>query len=114
MSRSPSLSMVVMKPRPPPAPPGGPMVRHHRRMQTAALAGLRVLDISTFLAAPQVSAMLGDFGADVIKLEPPGGEPLRRIGAQRNGASLSWAMASRNKRTITCDLGAEEGRDLLR
>jgi crotonobetainyl-CoA:carnitine CoA-transferase CaiB-like acyl-CoA transferase len=83
-------------------------------MQTAALAGLRVLDISTFLAAPQVSAMLGDFGADVIKLEPPGGEPLRRIGAQRNGASLSWAMASRNKRTITCDLGAEDGRDLLR
>lgn len=83
-------------------------------MQTGALAGLRVLDISTFLAAPQVSAMLGDFGADVIKLEPPGGEALRRIGAQRNGASLQWAMTGRNKRTITCDLERPEGRDLLR
>ena len=83
-------------------------------MPTDALAGLRVLDMSTFLAAPQVASMLGDFGADVIKLEPPGGEPLRRIGAQRNGASLSWAMVSRNKRTITCDLTVEEGRVLFR
>jgi crotonobetainyl-CoA:carnitine CoA-transferase CaiB-like acyl-CoA transferase len=83
-------------------------------MQTAALAGLRVLDISTFLAAPQIAAMLGDFGADVIKLEPPGGEALRRIGAQRNGGSLVYAMTSRNKRTITCDLESEEGRDLFR
>jgi crotonobetainyl-CoA:carnitine CoA-transferase CaiB-like acyl-CoA transferase len=83
-------------------------------MQTAALAGLRVLDMSTFLAAPQVSAMLGDFGADVVKLEPPGGEAIRRIGAQRNGASLVWAMASRNKRTITCNLDTAAGRDLLR
>jgi crotonobetainyl-CoA:carnitine CoA-transferase CaiB-like acyl-CoA transferase len=83
-------------------------------MQTAALAGLRVLDISTFLAAPQVAAMLADFGADVIKLEPPGGEALRRIGAQRHGESLVWAMTSRNKRAITCNLDTEEGRDLLR
>ena len=82
-------------------------------MQSAALAGLRVLDISTFLAAPQISAMLGDFGADVVKLEPPGGEALRKIGAQRNGHSLQWAMTSRNKRTITCDLDTDEGRDLL-
>jgi crotonobetainyl-CoA:carnitine CoA-transferase CaiB-like acyl-CoA transferase len=90
------------------------MVRHHRWMQTAALAGLRVLDISTFLAAPQIAAMLGDFGADVIKLEPPDGEAIRRIGAQRHGQSLMWALASRNKRAITCDLEQEEGRDLLR
>jgi crotonobetainyl-CoA:carnitine CoA-transferase CaiB-like acyl-CoA transferase len=83
-------------------------------MQSAALTGLRVLDISTFLAAPQISAMLGDFGADVVKLEPPGGEALRKIGAQRNGHSLQWAMTSRNKRTITCDLATSEGRDLLR
>jgi crotonobetainyl-CoA:carnitine CoA-transferase CaiB-like acyl-CoA transferase len=83
-------------------------------MQTAALSGLRVLDISTFLAAPQIAAMLGDFGADVIKLEPPGGEAIRRIGAQRHGHSLMWAMASRNKRAITCDLERHEGRELLR
>lgn len=45
------------------------------------LNGLRVLDFSTLLAAPQIAAILGDFGADVIKWEPPGGDPLRRIGA---------------------------------
>lgn len=73
-----------------------------------------MLDISTFLAAPQISAILGDFGADVVKLEPPKGEALRTIGAQRNGASLMWAMASRNKRTVTCDLESEEGRGLFR
>ena len=55
-----------------------------------ALAGLRVLDISSFLAAPQVATFLGDFGADVIKVEPPSGEALRRIGASRKGESLVW------------------------
>ena len=80
---------------------------------TAALAGLRVLDLSTFLAAPQVSAMLADFGADVIKIEPPKGEASRGIGAQRNGGSLMWAFASRNKRAITCNLDTDEGRTLL-
>ena len=78
-----------------------------------ALAGLRVIDLSTFLAAPQVSAMLADFGADVIKVEPPKGEALRSIGAQRNGGSLMWALASRNKRAITCNLDVEEGRALF-
>ena len=79
-----------------------------------ALDGLRVLDISSFLAAPQVATFLGDFGADVIKIEPPSGEALRRIGASRNGESLVWAMVSRNKRVITCDLNRPEGRDILR
>ncbi|WP_419919977.1 CaiB/BaiF CoA transferase family protein [Candidatus Poriferisocius sp.] len=79
-----------------------------------ALAGVRVLDISSFLAAPQVATFLGDFGADVIKVEPPSGEALRRIGAARNGESLVWAMVSRNKRVITCDLNRSEGRDILR
>lgn len=81
---------------------------------SGALAGLRVLDISTFLAAPQISAILGDFGADVVKVEPPAGEASRKIGAQRNGGSLMWALASRNKRTITLDLTHEQGRDILR
>jgi crotonobetainyl-CoA:carnitine CoA-transferase CaiB-like acyl-CoA transferase len=81
---------------------------------SGALAGLRVLDISTFFAAPQISAMLGDFGADVVKIEPAAGEASRKIGAQRKGASLMWALASRNKRTVTLDLTNERGRDLLR
>jgi crotonobetainyl-CoA:carnitine CoA-transferase CaiB-like acyl-CoA transferase len=63
-----------------------------------------VLDLSTFLAAPQVAAMLGDLGADVVKVEPSGGDPLRRIGAQRGGHSLMWALVNRNKRSITIDL----------
>jgi crotonobetainyl-CoA:carnitine CoA-transferase CaiB-like acyl-CoA transferase len=83
-------------------------------MPPHALTGLRVLDISTFLAAPQISAMLGDFGADVVKIEPPKGEALRSIGAQRDGASLMWAMASRNKRTITLDLETPRGQAILR
>ena len=79
-----------------------------------ALSGLRVLDISTFLAGPQISAILGDFGADVVKVEPPTGEVSRKIGAQRNGASLMWALTSRNKRTITLDVTAERGREIFR
>ena len=59
--------------------------------------------------APQISAILGDFGADVVKIEPPAGEASRKIGAQRNGASLMWALASRNKRTITLDLTDRAG-----
>ena len=79
-----------------------------------ALAGMKVIDISTFFAAPQISAILGDFGADVIKVEPPMGEASRKIGAQRNGASLMWALASRNKRTVTLNLDDQRGRDILR
>jgi crotonobetainyl-CoA:carnitine CoA-transferase CaiB-like acyl-CoA transferase len=79
-----------------------------------ALAGMRVLDISTFLAGPQISAILGDFGADVVKIEPPAGEVSRKIGAQRNGESLMWALTSRNKRTITLDITTEKGRDIFR
>ncbi len=73
----------------------------------SALAGLRVLDLSTLFSAPQVSAMLGDLGADVVKIEPPGGDPLRRIGVARGGRSISWAVVSRNKRSVVLDLDTE-------
>jgi crotonobetainyl-CoA:carnitine CoA-transferase CaiB-like acyl-CoA transferase len=82
-------------------------------MADGALAGLRVLDISTLFAAPQIAAVLGDLGADVVKVEPPQGDPLRAMGAQRDGRSLMWALVSRNKRAITLDLDTEAGRDLL-
>src|ERR1700730_10887714 len=58
--------------------------------------------------------MLGDLGADVVKAEPPGGDPLRRIGPTRNGHSLMWALVNRNKRAITIDLGRARGQELLR
>jgi crotonobetainyl-CoA:carnitine CoA-transferase CaiB-like acyl-CoA transferase len=78
-----------------------------------ALDGLRVLDLSTLFAAPQIAAMLGDFGADVVKVEPPQGDALRAMGAQRDGRSLIWALAARNKRSITLDLDEAAGLDLL-
>jgi crotonobetainyl-CoA:carnitine CoA-transferase CaiB-like acyl-CoA transferase len=79
-----------------------------------ALAGLRVLDIATLASAPQVAAILADLGADVIKVESPQGDPLRRIGAQRNGGSITWASVNRNKRGITLDLKQADGQELLR
>ncbi len=79
-----------------------------------ALAGLRVLDLTTLLAAPQIAAMLGDFGADVVKIEPPTGDPLRQIGIRRGEGSPAWAWVSRNKRAITLDLDQPDGQRLFR
>jgi crotonobetainyl-CoA:carnitine CoA-transferase CaiB-like acyl-CoA transferase len=79
-----------------------------------ALAGLRVVDLSTLLAAPQVSALLGDFGADVVKVEPPEGDPLRRLGAVRGGRSVPYALATRNKRIAQGDFTSPEGREQIR
>ena len=76
-----------------------------------ALAGLRVVDLSTLLAAPQVSALLGDFGADVVKVEPPEGDPLRRLGAVRGGRSVPYALATRNKRIAEADFTSPAGRE---
>jgi crotonobetainyl-CoA:carnitine CoA-transferase CaiB-like acyl-CoA transferase len=79
-----------------------------------ALQGLRVVDLSTLLAAPQVSALLGDFGADVVKIEPPEGDPLRRLGAVRGGRSVPYALASRNKRIAHADFTSSDGLELVR
>jgi crotonobetainyl-CoA:carnitine CoA-transferase CaiB-like acyl-CoA transferase len=68
-----------------------------------ALASLRVLDVSTLFAGPATAAILADFGADVVKVELPGGDPLRAIGAQRHGRSLPWALVARNKRVVSVD-----------
>jgi crotonobetainyl-CoA:carnitine CoA-transferase CaiB-like acyl-CoA transferase len=70
---------------------------------TLALAGLRVVDLSSLLSAPQVSAMLGDFGADVLKLEPIDGDPLLGLGAARGGRSVPYALANRGKRVARMD-----------
>jgi crotonobetainyl-CoA:carnitine CoA-transferase CaiB-like acyl-CoA transferase len=84
-----------------------------------ALEGVRVLDLAILFSAPQIAAMLGDLGADVVKLEPPprdgkaGGDPMRQMGAQRGGRSLMWGLVARNKRTVTCDPSTDDGRALL-
>jgi crotonobetainyl-CoA:carnitine CoA-transferase CaiB-like acyl-CoA transferase len=78
-----------------------------------ALTGLRVIDASTLLAGPMIASYLGDFGADVIKVEHPRGDALRSFGWQRDGVSIWWKTASRNKRACTLNLSTPEGQELL-
>ena len=79
------------------------------------LDGIRVLDLATLAAAPLAATYLGEFGADVIKIEQPGsGDPIRSWGNQREGIGLMWKSVSRNKRSITCDLRGAEGQQLVR
>lgn len=84
--------------------------------QSGALAGLRVLDIATFVAAPFCGTILADFGAEVIKIEQPdGGDSLRKFGTVTEcGDSLVWLSEARNKKAITLDLRKPEGVALFR
>jgi crotonobetainyl-CoA:carnitine CoA-transferase CaiB-like acyl-CoA transferase len=78
------------------------------------LAGIRVLDVAQIFAGPGMCAYLGDYGADVIKVEHPrGGEKVRSMGPVRDGQGLWWKVLSRNKRSLAMDLGTPEGADLL-
>jgi crotonobetainyl-CoA:carnitine CoA-transferase CaiB-like acyl-CoA transferase len=78
------------------------------------LTGIKVLDISTVYAAPITAMLLGDFGADVVKIEHPTGDPARSHGANKNGHGLWWKVISRNKRCITLNLSTAEGQQILR
>ncbi|SEC59699.1 Crotonobetainyl-CoA:carnitine CoA-transferase CaiB [Amycolatopsis tolypomycina] len=81
----------------------------------AALKGVRVVDAATLAAGPLVATWLGEFGAEVVKIEQPGGgDPMRQWGAQRDGVGLMWKSLSRNKKSATLNLRLEAGRDLLR
>ena len=78
------------------------------------LRGIRVLDAGTVIGAPGVAARLGDFGADVIKVEDPGvGDTTRAFGWRVGGVALWWKLIGRNKRPITLKLSHPKGRDLL-
>ncbi|MEQ9061038.1 MAG: CaiB/BaiF CoA-transferase family protein [Gammaproteobacteria bacterium] len=82
---------------------------------TRPLAGMRVIEIGQLLAGPFTGTILGYFGAEVIKVVPPGtGDPIRTWREVRNGTSLWWASLARNKKCITLDLRNERGRALLR
>src|SRR5262245_23824187 len=82
---------------------------------TAPLAGVRVLELGSLIAGPFCAKTLGDFGAEVIKVEPPGeGDPLRKWRQMRNGTSLWWHVQSRNKKSVTCDLRQAEGQEIVR
>jgi crotonobetainyl-CoA:carnitine CoA-transferase CaiB-like acyl-CoA transferase len=78
------------------------------------LAGIRVLDLGTVYAAPITAMLLGDYGADVIKVEHPRGDPARTHGLSKDGHGLWWKVIARNKRTITLNLSTPQGQELLR
>ena len=73
------------------------------------LSGLKVLEIGHFVAAPFCTRLLADLGADVIKVEPHAGDPVRQWGEHVEGRSLWWSMHGRNKRSIAVDLKSDEG-----
>ncbi|MFV8132214.1 CaiB/BaiF CoA transferase family protein [Streptomyces syringium] len=85
-------------------PPGAP----------APLTGLRVIDTATLFAGPFAATLLGDYGADVVKIEHPDGDPARRYGAQADGIPVWWKVVARNKRSATLDLHTDEGQRLFR
>src|SRR5688500_7085852 len=78
-----------------------------------ALEGLRVLDLATFIAGPFCASLLAELGADVIKVEQPGGgDSMRELGEKANGRALFWALEGRGRRSITCDLRVPRGQEL--
>jgi crotonobetainyl-CoA:carnitine CoA-transferase CaiB-like acyl-CoA transferase len=77
------------------------------------LAGVRVLDLGTVYAAPITAMLLGDYGADVLKIEHPRGDPARTHGPSKDGHGLWWKVISRNKRTATLVLSRPEGQEIL-
>lgn len=80
-----------------------------------ALHGLKVLDVATVFAGPMAATMLGDFGADVLKIEhPTKADPVRWHGASKDGVGLWWKIIGRNKKTITLYLGATEGQEIFK
>ncbi len=85
------------------------------QLTPGALKGLRVVEMGQLIAGPFAAKTLGDFGADVIKIEPPGaGDPLRNWRLIQDGTSVWWQVQSRNKRSIALDLRNPEGQDIAR
>ena len=79
-----------------------------------ALAGIKVLDLATLFAGPLMATILGDFGADVLKIEHPRGDPARTHGPSKDGVPLWWAQLARNKQCISLYLGSPEGADIFK
>ena len=84
--------------------------------QELPLADLRVVELGQLLAGPFCGQLLGDFGAEIIKVEDPGrGDPMRQWGREKpHGKSLWWPVVARNKKSVTCNLRSPEGQQLLR
>ncbi|WP_424813787.1 CaiB/BaiF CoA transferase family protein [Roseococcus sp. YIM B11640] len=78
------------------------------------LQGLKVVELGHYIAAPYCTRLLADLGAEVIKVEPPGGDPFRGWGAQKDGHSVWFSVHGRNKLSVTLDLKSEEGKRRVR
>jgi crotonobetainyl-CoA:carnitine CoA-transferase CaiB-like acyl-CoA transferase len=87
---------------------------NQQKHTTQALAGIRVIDAATLFAGPLAAMLLGDFGADVIKIEHPKGDPVRNHGYQKDGINLWWKMISRNKRTVSLNLSQPEAQAMIK
>ena len=80
---------------------------------TGPLCGVRIIDLTNIYSGPICVSILGDQGADVIKVEAPGGDPMRQGIPRRNGVTASFAVMNRNKRSIVIDLQKPGGRSIL-
>ena len=84
-------------------------------MADGPLVGFRIIDLTAVISGPFCTQLLGDLGADIIKVEPPEGDSMRRIGRPRkNDVTASYLNFNRNKRSIVIDIKKEHGRDLVR
>jgi len=84
-------------------------------MQPSALNGLRVIELGQLIAGPFAAKILGEFGAEVIKIEPPGmGDPLRKWRLLKDGTSVWWQVQSRNKKSVSLDLRQPEAQEIVR
>src|SRR6202158_4413514 len=84
-----------------------------RRIDGGPLAGYRIVDLTMNMSGPLATMVLADQGADVVKVEPPGGEVIRRVGTGQGGTSTYFANLNRSKRSIVINLQDPQGRDLL-
>lgn len=83
-------------------------------MNTNILDGVKVIDLSRYISGPNACSLLGNLGADVIKVESPDGEPVREYEPGLNGESFYYMVFNRNKRGVTLNTRTEKGRELLR
>ena len=93
----------------------GMETQHEARAPSGPLTGLKVVELGQLIAGPFAAKTLADFGAEVIKIEPPGGgDPLRKWRLLKDGTSVWWQVQSRNKRSLALDLKNPEAQDIVR
>ncbi len=95
-------------------PPAVEQLAAPSQRQGLPLENVRILDIASFMAAPMAAMWLADFGAEVVKVEQPGGDMMRSWGSIKEGVPLFWKVVGRNKRSVTLDLHHPDGQALLR